>query len=137
MNISESIKNHQKIAGFTVILFIAIPIIAYVLSPTSEIAKKVLPASTKSKSMSAKETKSLVEKIGKLIELPKDELPTVATVANKLDLPPQPFYQKAEDGDMLLIFFKAEKAILYRPSQNKIIEVSTIRIPTLTSEVVE
>lgn len=137
MNIPQFIKMYQKPVGFAVFLLLIIPLAAYLLSPSSGIGKKVLPASTKAKKMSEKESKSLVEKVGRLIELPQDELPTVATVANKFELPPQQFYQKAENADVVLIFFKAQKAILYRPSLNKIIEVSTIILPTPTLEKID
>lgn len=72
------------------------------------------------------EVKQLVAKVGKLMVLPQNETPTVATVSDKNKLKDQPFFQKAENGDKLLIYAKAAKAILYRPSVNKIIEVIAI-----------
>ena len=74
------------------------------------------------------EVKTLVEKVGKLIELPTNETPTIATVSDKEKLKEQPFFTKAENGDKVLIFTQGKKAILYRPSVNKIIEVAPINI---------
>ncbi len=77
-----------------------------------------------------KETKQLINRVDKLMELPQDELPTVATVTDKNKLKNQPIFARAENGDKLLIYPKAKKAILYRPSTNKIIEVVPISTGT-------
>ncbi len=74
------------------------------------------------------EVKTLVEKVGKLIELPTNEVPTVATVSDKEKLANQPFFTKAANGDKVLIFTQGGKAILYRPSVNKIIEMAPVNI---------
>lgn len=80
------------------------------------------------------ELKSLTDKVGKLIELPVSEEPTVATVSDKEKLGQQPFFSRAENGDKVLIFTQAKKAILYRPSINKVIEVAPINLgPSLES----
>lgn len=74
------------------------------------------------------ETKVLIAQVGKLIELPTGENPTVATVSDKTKLLDQPFFKNAQNGDKVLVYSKAKKAILYRPSINKIVEVSMINI---------
>lgn len=79
------------------------------------------------------DVKTLVERVSKHIELPQEE-PTVATVSDKEKLADQPFFQKAENGDKVLIYTQARKAILYRPSTNKIIEVSTVNIGGVARE---
>lgn len=76
------------------------------------------------------ETKKLVDEVGKLIELPKGEEPTVATITDKNKLKDQSFFAKAENGDKVVIFSKSQKAILYRPSTKKIIEVAPINLGT-------
>ncbi len=64
-----------------------------------------------------------IEAVGKLMDLPLGEVPTVATVTDKSKLQNQPLLNKAENGDRVIIYTKAQKAILYRPSSNKIIDV--------------
>ena len=78
--------------------------------------------------VSLEQTKSVVDKVGKLIALPTDETPSLATVQDKSKLKDQPFFKNAVNGDKLLLFIKAKKAILYRESSNKIIEVAPINI---------
>lgn len=74
-------------------------------------------------SVTANEAASLSTEVGKLIELP-NENPTLATVSDVTKLKSQPFFAHAKNGDKVLIYAKAKKAILYRPSENKIIEVA-------------
>jgi hypothetical protein len=73
-----------------------------------------------------KEIKKLVTQVGKLILLPQDESPTVATVIDKDKLKNEAFFQKSENQDKVLIYTKWQKAILYRPSINLIINVAPI-----------
>jgi len=78
---------------------------------------------------------TIVNEVGKLIVLPIGETPQVATVKDKNQLPNQPFFEKAQDGDMVLIYTKAKEAILYRPSINKIITIGPINISSNTPPV--
>lgn len=74
------------------------------------------------------EVDALVEQVGKLISLPTDEKPTVATVTDASKVKDQPFFANAKNDDRVLIYQKAAKAILYRPSENRIIEVGAVNI---------
>ena len=83
------------------------------------------------------EVKSLLEKVSKLYLVPIGEEPTVATVSDPDTLKSQQFLIDAEKGDKVLIFIKAGKAVLYRPSIDKIIETAPIKsnTPVSTSSV--
>lgn len=74
------------------------------------------------------EINSLVEKISKLIDLPQGETPTLATILDKEKLKDQPFFNNAQNGDKILIYTKAQKAIVYRVAENKIINVGPITL---------
>jgi uncharacterized iron-regulated membrane protein len=70
----------------------------------------------------------LKAKVANLIAVPADETPTLATVTDKEKLKDQPFFKDAENGDAILIFPQAKKAIIYRESSNKLINVGPIAI---------
>jgi hypothetical protein len=74
------------------------------------------------------ETQSLINQVGKLIALPTDETPTIATVTDVSKVKDQPFFKNAVNGDKVLIYTKAQKAILYDPIANKIVEVGAVNI---------
>ena len=61
------------------------------------------------------------------MELPQ-EVPTVATVSDVSKLKNQAFFANAKNGDKVLIYQNAKKAILYRPSSNKIVEFGPINL---------
>lgn len=79
---------------------------------------------------SQKEVNALIAQVGKLIILPQNEIPTVATVSDPEKLKGQAFFINALQGDKVLIYSTAKKAILYRPSAKKIIEVAPINLGT-------
>lgn len=74
------------------------------------------------------EIKDVTSKVSKLMDLPQGEDPSVATVLDKEKLKDQLFFARTENGDKVIIYTKAQKAILYRPSTNKIIEVAPINL---------
>ena len=77
---------------------------------------------------SASEVRVLVDRVGRIVALPTDETPTVATITDVEKLKEQPFFANAKNGDKVLIFSNARKAYLYRPDDNKIIEVAPINV---------
>ncbi len=72
--------------------------------------------------------RSIAEQVGKLVALPTDEVPTVATVSDPALLKDQGFFAEAKKGDIVLIYTGAGKAILYDPVINKIINMSSINL---------
>lgn len=76
------------------------------------------------------ETEALVEKVSKLILLPKDEEPKIITVTDINQVKNQPFFTNAKNGDKVLVFQKAKKAILFDPIAGKIIEVGPLIEPS-------
>jgi hypothetical protein len=77
----------------------------------------------------AAELEGVLQAVGKLMILPAGEVPTLATVSDKSKLSKEPFFAHAENGDKVLIYPKAKKAILFRPSKNLIIEFAPLNVP--------
>jgi heme/copper-type cytochrome/quinol oxidase subunit 2 len=73
-----------------------------------------------------RERVEVLAKVGAHIVLPKDEVPTLATVSDPEQLKKYPFFSNAEKGDKVLIYSLAKKAILYRPTGDKIVEIAPI-----------
>ncbi len=72
--------------------------------------------------------------VGKLIELPAGENPTIATISDITKFAGQPFFQKAKNGDKVLIYTNAKKAILYDPVAHRIIDVAPINTGTSSAK---
>lgn len=84
------------------------------------------------------EARELVAKVGKLIDLPPTEEPTIATVSDAGKLKEQPFFAKAKNGDKILVFSSAKLVVLYDPTVNKVVNMGplTLTSPVATSSAV-
>ncbi len=123
-------SKNQKVL-FSVITIVAVAAIvgcAVLMNKYQTLRQAVVDSQT----ANAAQVKSTVDAVGKFIELPKDEVPTMATVTDPEQLKDQPFFRNAVKDDVVLIYPLARKAILWRPSTEKIIEVSAINIPAET-----
>lgn len=78
------------------------------------------------KSQTSATLDEVVKQVGKLVILPSGEQPTLATISDASKLQSQPFFANAANGDKVLVYNKAGKAILYRPSLNKIVEMAPL-----------
>lgn len=66
-------------------------------------------------------------RVGRLYLLPADEQPALATVTNEAKLSSS-FSGRVKDGDKILIYQTNRKAIAYRPSIDKIVDVEPVSI---------
>lgn len=82
----------------------------------------------------AKEIEDLTKEISQSFLLPENETPTLATVTDKEKLAGQPFFQKSENGDKVLIYSQSGRAVLYRPSLKKIVDITSININPQTTQ---
>jgi LytR cell envelope-related transcriptional attenuator len=84
------------------------------------------------RSSQANQQSALLNQIGKLIVLPSGEQPQIATVSDMAKLKGQSFFAHAKNGDKVLIYTKAQEAILYDPIANKIVAVGPISLTQVT-----
>lgn len=69
----------------------------------------------------------VIEKVRKHIAIPLEPAPTVATIVNAESLKSRnPFYEKAENGDHLVI--TANRAVLYDPDADIILDVIPVQL---------
>ena len=68
----------------------------------------------------------IVKKVAKLMVLPGDEVPTIAMVSDVNVLKDQLFFKNAKNGNFVLMYAKARRAILYDAELDKVIEVAPI-----------
>lgn len=77
--------------------------------------------------------KEIVIEVRKLIDIPADIEPTVATIIDvELLRTKNPFYDKAQNGDHLVV--TPSRAILYRSSEHKIIDVAPVQLEPVAGE---
>jgi isopentenyl diphosphate isomerase/L-lactate dehydrogenase-like FMN-dependent dehydrogenase len=77
-----------------------------------------------------KDLEMTIKMVGKHLVLPTNETPTMATVSDPEKLKDQAFFANAKKGDKVLIYANSQKAILYDPESDRIVEVAPINTNT-------
>lgn len=96
--------------------------------------QSVKGSATNTQTMVQKKDHDLVSEVGKLVDLPSGENPTIATITEVEKLKVQPLFAKAKNGDKVLIFTKAKKVIIYDPVAKKILDIAPISIGTQSAQ---
>lgn len=131
---SELIKKNKKLV-ILVGIFGIFGVLSYFIYDYYN-AKNELSEYKDDSSLSAiKERNKLLERIHETVKVPDDEEPTIATVTNAFRLRGQTFFAQSENGDKVIIYPKSGRAILYRPSINKIIEAAPVNITDIEGSV--
>ncbi|MBI2600322.1 hypothetical protein HYW42_00015 [Candidatus Daviesbacteria bacterium] len=91
---------------------------------------EVKSATTQGQVVTKTNREELVKEVSKSIDLPTDEKPVVATITEIEKLKNQPFFQKAKNGDKVLVYQKNKKAYLYDPVTQKVLDIIPINMAT-------
>lgn len=67
----------------------------------------------------------LLDQLSKLVVLPEEQ-PVVSVLDNLESVASKPFFKNAQQNDLLFQFTQSSKVILYRPSENKIVDIGII-----------
>lgn len=70
----------------------------------------------------ANQKEDLTKRISTIAEVP-NESSTLVTVADKTRLQNKQLADKVDNGDVLMIFAKSQRLIIYRPNDNKIVDM--------------
>lgn len=127
------VSNRKLFLAGGIILLAVLGILVMVLvNDRQDLKKEVSRLSSQAQKppqdQSLEEAEQLKKEIGQYLELPADEVPTVATVVDANKVKGQSFFTNTQNGDKVLLFAKSGKAILYRPSTKKIVEVAPINL---------
>ncbi|MFA6254376.1 MAG: hypothetical protein WC640_03995 [Candidatus Paceibacterota bacterium] len=75
------------------------------------------------------QVKALLVKLQKHIILPTDEVPQIGQIDDPVQAAKaQPFVAGAQKGDLLIVYVKARKAIVYSPSRDIIVNVGPVSV---------
>ena len=79
-----------------------------------------------------KTNEDILKKVEKLTVVPENETPEIATIADTTKLGSQAFFSRAQNGDVVIVYRTAKRVVLYRPTENKIIETGPLTEPSPT-----
>lgn len=120
----------NRLFGFRLPIVLILPLLAIAVA-AAVFAVREYPqvlGLSKGAQQAQAEARALLSEIEQIIDLPDDEVPTIATVTDVEKVREQPFFSKAENGDRVLIYSNSRRVILYRPSEKRVIEVGAVNI---------
>lgn len=101
---------------------LAILVILFVLFYTFGRTEEYIPPD-----MSKTESERIIDKVSKILTLPTDEKPVVATVKDPEKLKNEQFFSGAKVGDKILIYTKYQKAVLYDAIKDKVKAITELK----------
>jgi flagellar basal body-associated protein FliL len=121
-------KRHIKslpLKLLVLVLLFAVGVLGYFLYITKKETQR-LSTIQGQQEVAKKEVEMVTANLGKLTILPQEE-PVVATILDAPFLATQSaFYQHAENGDKLIVYPQAQKAFIYSPTKNIIVNAGPL-----------
>ncbi|GIW62030.1 MAG: hypothetical protein KatS3mg089_0882 [Patescibacteria group bacterium] len=125
---SNNTDNGWKIKRYFLVSVITIIILGLLVTAVYFYYKYTQTKNLLAGSVVSNEVQQLLSKVGRHIDLPTGEVPIPATVSDVTQLSGNKLFARAKNGDRVLIYTRAKKAILYRPEIDKIIEVGPVDV---------
>jgi hypothetical protein len=72
------------------------------------------------------QARRIVAEMRDLIILPEDEVPVIGPVDKSLEVYQAPFFQNAEDGDLLVVYRSTQQAFIYSPSRKILVNAGVL-----------
>lgn len=112
-----------------VLLVVNVLLLVGLSASTAYYASKYYSLRSETTQTQEQKNDKLVEEVGKVYSLPGDEKPVVALVADEQKFKEEyEVFTDAKKDDFLLLFEKAGLAVLYRPSDKKVIKTAPLSI---------
>lgn len=129
-------KGHMILEIVMALIIVGLGFYAYNLSSQKkDLQTEVAKLNSNPQIVAQRTSDTVIKKVGAITELPSGETPTVASVSDSTKAKTQSaFFAKSENGDKVLMYPKAGKAILYRPSTDKIILIAPLTFNNGTSK---
>lgn len=132
-NTKSSSRSSRKVNGLVAILVVVLLLVAGAGTYFYMQYRDLKDSANVSQEAADAKAQKIKDKVAKLMVVPADELPTLATIDDVEKLKDQPFFDGAQNGDTLLLFPQARRAIIYREGENRLINVGPIAISTDSS----
>lgn len=121
-------RHHRKTIAVSAVIVLLAAGWLYQIQVSKQLHSSQTNSVATRKKTTTTEAVTLRNQVAKVVDLPSNETPTVATVTDVKKLQNQAFFAKAQNGDKVLMFAQAKQVILYRPASQKIVQIAPIDV---------
>jgi hypothetical protein len=120
----------QKLIYILVFLIISGTIASayYYYDRYSQASKQLTALKSQAPNSPPDENAKIIAAVTKLVELPQTPPDGIGQITDKNQYKNLVFYNEIVNGDYLLIYVQANKAVIYRPSTNKLVNIYPVSV---------